>query len=51
MKLKITKRDILLFFIGVFTVIVIDTIVNWEENKADFKEGYDAAMEKHSSSN
>ena len=41
-KTNITKRDIIVFFLGVLTVIVIDLFVNWEENKQDFLDGYNS---------
>lgn len=44
MKIRIKKRDVLFFFIGVFTVIIIDTILNWEESKEAFNAGIEAAM-------
>lgn len=39
MKLKITKRDLGSFFLGVFVMIILDLIFNWSENVADFKRG------------
>ena len=42
-KPNITKRDIIVFFFGVLTVIVIDLFINWEENKLDFLDGYNSA--------
>ncbi len=45
-KTNITKRDIIAFFLGVITVIVIDLIFNWEENKQDFLDGRNAAKEE-----
>jgi len=36
MKTKITSRDIKFFFIGVFTIIIIDLFLNWNE----FKQGF-----------
>lgn len=42
--MKITKRDVLFFFMGVFTLLIIETIFNWEEVKENagegFKDGY-----------
>ena len=46
MKLKITKRDVLFFFVGVFTVIIIDTVVNWEDSKEAFREGFEEGMNR-----
>lgn len=46
-KLNITKRDIKFFFLGVLTLIFIDLIINWEENKQaiieGFNDGYNSA--------
>ena len=42
-KPNITKRDIKVFFLGVLTVIVVDLVINWEENKQDFLDGYNSA--------
>ncbi len=41
-KTKITKRDVIVFFLGILTVIIIDLFVNWEENKQDFFDGYNS---------
>ena len=41
-KIKITKRDIVFFFLGVLTVFVIDVFINWEDNKQDFLDGYNS---------
>ena len=38
-KIRITKRDIWVFFLGVLTVIIFDLLTNWEENKQDFLDG------------
>ncbi|MCY1719190.1 hypothetical protein OU798_02485 [Prolixibacteraceae bacterium Z1-6] len=45
MKLKITKRDILFLFIGLFIAFLIDAVVSWEENKQAFLDGYNSAIE------
>jgi hypothetical protein len=36
---KITKRDVLFFFIGLFTMLIIETIYNWPESVNSFKAG------------
>ncbi len=41
-KIKITKRDIVVFFLGVLTVFVFDVLINWEENKQAFLDGYNS---------
>ncbi|MDX9903248.1 MAG: hypothetical protein RB288_04140 [Bacteroidales bacterium] len=40
-KLKITKRDLLFFFIGIGVMILINLFWKWEENLKNFKEGYE----------
>jgi len=40
MKTKITSRDIKFFFIGVFTVIIINFILNFKEFKKGFIDGF-----------
>jgi len=47
MKAKITKRDILFFFLGIILCVVLDLIFNWTENVNDFQEGFNSAFEKH----
>ncbi|WP_186299991.1 hypothetical protein [Algoriphagus algorifonticola] len=39
---KITKREIIAFVLGLFTILIIDTSLNWEEAKAAFREGYES---------
>ncbi len=41
-KINITKRDIKFFFIGVITVIILDSLINWKENKKDFLDGFNS---------
>lgn len=38
--MKITKRDVLCFFIGILTYFAINTVVDWESNKKAFIDGY-----------
>jgi hypothetical protein len=42
-KMKITKRDIAFFAFGIFTLFIIETIVDWEGNKKSFKDAYNTA--------
>ncbi|MEW5846974.1 MAG: hypothetical protein AB1777_12025 [Bacteroidota bacterium] len=42
-KFKITKRDVLFFFLGVIAVIIIEMIFNWQSCKNGFIEGWNAA--------
>lgn len=39
-KPKITKRDILFFFLGFFTLLLLEAILDWEGSKKAFTEGY-----------
>jgi len=41
-KIKIKKRDIVFFFAGILVAIIIDLVINWEENKNDFIDGYNS---------
>jgi len=47
MKIKITKRDVRVFILGILTVLFLEFVLNWEENvkamKESYKEGYEAA--------
>ena len=38
--MKITKRDISFFILGILTLFIVERILNWEEVKQDFWEGY-----------
>ncbi|SDC90935.1 hypothetical protein SAMN04488104_100927 [Algoriphagus faecimaris] len=38
---KITKREIIAFILGLFTFIVLDTALNWEEAKEAMRKGYE----------
>ena len=40
--MKIAGRDVKVFILGVLTVIIIDTIMDWEGAKESFKEGYNS---------
>lgn len=40
--LKITKRDIIVFFLGLFTIVLIGVITDWEGAKKRFKEGWES---------
>ncbi len=43
MKRKFTRRDVAFFFLGVFTFILIDTALNWDQAVQGFKDGANAA--------
>jgi hypothetical protein len=47
MKLKITKRDLGFFFLGVFVVFFVDLIFNWNDNIAAFKRGFNDAIKEN----
>ena len=40
--MNITKRDIKFFLIGIVTILLVDTLWNWEERKQAFKDGWNA---------
>ncbi len=41
--MKITKRDIKFFVLGILTVFIIDIIMDWEGAKKSFIEGVESA--------
>lgn len=43
MKLKISKRDISFFLLGILFVIIVDLFLNFEESKQSFMDGYNEA--------
>jgi hypothetical protein len=45
MNFKITKRDILFFFIGLLAAFIIEVIVHWDNHVVAFGEGKKAAQE------
>ena len=40
--MKITKREVGFFFLGLFTMLLIELVWNWNDNVKAFKEGFDA---------
>lgn len=42
-KFKITKREIVFFFLGVITVIIINTLINCQDSKKSFLKGWNDA--------
>ena len=38
--MKITKGDIKFFVLGILTFLIVDTIMNWDDAKKSFQEGY-----------
>jgi hypothetical protein len=43
---KITKRDVLFFFLGIFTFFIIESVWDWDNTVKSFKEGWNAGSEK-----
>ena len=41
--MRIKKRDVMFFIFGVLTFLIVDTIMNWDDAKESFKEGYNDA--------
>jgi len=41
--MKISKRDIGFFALGIFTLFLIETISDWEGTKASFNKGWNSA--------
>ncbi len=41
--MKITKRDVKFFVLGILTVFIIDIIMDWEGVKKSFIEGFERA--------
>lgn len=39
-------RDLLFFILGIFTLFIIEAIVDWEETKNSFNESYNKAIKK-----
>lgn len=37
---NITKRDVLFFFAGILTILVIEALFDWEGAKKDFMDGF-----------
>ncbi len=38
--MKITKRDVTFFVLGLFTFFLIDVLTNWDESRANFSKGF-----------
>jgi len=41
--MKITKRDIKFFVLGILTMLILESILDWEGVKKSFMEGYESA--------
>jgi hypothetical protein len=44
--MKITKRDIIFFVVGLFTMLMIESIYDWEGTKQAAKEGWETGMSR-----
>ena len=42
MKFNITKREIRFFFLGILTLLLIDSAYNWKDFVKGFKDGYNS---------
>jgi hypothetical protein len=38
--MKITERDIAFFLLGIFTIFVIESVMDWEGTKKSFKNAF-----------
>jgi len=43
---KITKRDVAFFFIGIFTMLIIDSVLDWDSTVKSIKAGFNAYQPK-----
>jgi hypothetical protein len=41
--MKITERDIAFFALGIFTIFIIESIIDWNANKKSFNDGFNRA--------
>ena len=41
---NIAKRDVKIFLLGMFAMIVIEVVYDWAEHVQDFKEGFKAGF-------
>ncbi|MEQ9378291.1 MAG: hypothetical protein RIG68_24075 [Imperialibacter sp.] len=44
--MKITKRDVKFFLLGLLAMLVIETIYDWEGTKQAFKDGWAHGMSR-----
>ena len=40
--MKITKRDVAFFALGIFAIFIIESIIDWNGTKKSFKDGYNS---------
>ena len=43
--MKITKRDVRFFILGVLTLFLIESIMDWEGTKESFKNGFSSGYD------
>jgi len=43
---KITKRDVAFFFIGIFTMLIIESVWDWDNSVKAFKKGWNSVESK-----
>jgi len=46
MKIKITNRDVRVFFLGILTILFLELVLNWEENVKAFEAGLKGEYEE-----
>lgn len=44
--MKITRRDIKFFLLGILTMFILETVFDWEGSKKSFMDGYNSATQK-----
>ncbi len=42
--MKITRRNVVVFFIGMLTLLAIESVVNWNSSVEAFQKGYSDAF-------
>ena len=43
---KITKRDVAFFFVGIFTMLIIESVLDWNNTVKSFKAGFNSNQPK-----
>jgi len=43
---KITKRDVSFFFLGILAMLLVETVLDWENSVKSFKNGLKATQTK-----
>ncbi|MCJ8498812.1 hypothetical protein MVI27_11185 [Chryseobacterium salipaludis] len=42
--MKVTRRDVIAFCIGMLTLLAIESVVNWKSSVTAFQKGYNEAF-------